>query len=111
MTEEPDLLEYKLALGGTRPAVLPFLNMPWVDFVVFLIAGIECLMTRVELLVFVIVPFFLSILMYRKDYNAGRLFVCWARTSLFHLGATALGGTFVNPRPANPILVYRGTLS
>jgi type IV secretory pathway VirB3-like protein len=103
---EEELREHDLALGGTRPALMPYLNMPWMDFVVFLAAGVECLVSRWQLIVLVAVPFFYSLILYRKDYNAGRVFVCWLTTSGRHLGAASLGGTFISPAPAAG--VFRG---
>jgi hypothetical protein len=39
MAEDPELAEHSRALRATRPAVMPYLGMPWPDFVVFFIAG------------------------------------------------------------------------
>jgi type IV secretory pathway VirB3-like protein len=109
--EEPELTEYTLALGGTRPALMPYLNMPWIDFVVFLMAGIECLLFRWQLLVLVVIPFLCSLTLYRKDYNAGRCFLCWLSTSGRHLAASTLGGTFLSPAPAARSPIFRGIIS
>lgn len=90
---------------------MPYLNMPWLDFVVFLMIGVECIVSRWELLIFVAIPFFGSIILYRRDYNAGRCFLCWLTTSGRHLSAHTLGGTFLSPRPAHPTIIFRGIIS
>lgn len=110
MAEEQELTEYELAIGGTRPALMPYLNMPWIDFVIFLMAGVECVVSRWELLILLAVPFFTSLLLYRKDYNAGRCFLCWLTTSGRHLSASTFGGTFMSPTPAHVSRIYRGIL-
>lgn len=111
MVEEAELAEHDLALGGTRPALMPYLNMPWIDFVVFLMAGVECMVSRWELLILLAVPFFSSLLLYRKDYNAGRCFLAWLTTSGRHLDASTFGGTFLSPAPARRPRIFRGILS
>lgn len=111
MPEEQELAEYELALGGTRPALMPYLNMPWMDFVVFLMAGVECAVSRWELLILLAFPFFGSLALYRKDYNAGRCFLCWLATSGRHLSASTFGGTFLSPTPACERRIFRGILS
>jgi type IV secretory pathway VirB3-like protein len=111
MPEELELAEHELALGGTRPALMPYLNMPWMDFVIFLMAAVECAMSRWELLILLAVPFFSSLVLYRKDYNAGRCFLCWLTTSGRHLSASTFGGTFLSPMPACRRRIFRGILS
>lgn len=96
---DEELEEHALAIGGTRPPLMPYLNMPWKDFVVFFIAGVECLMWRWELLFILAIPFFGSIVLYRRDYNAGRCFVCWLTTSGRHMASNVFGGTFLSPAP------------
>lgn len=98
MNEEPALDEHDLALGGTRPALMPYLAIPWRDFVIFLIVAVECVNTRWQFLIPLGVVFSYSMVLYRKDYNAGRCFVCWLQTSGRHLAAHVLGGTFVSPQ-------------
>lgn len=105
MADDDDLAEHELAIGGTRPAVFPYLNMPWPDFVVFFIAGVECLCFRWQLLIVLAVPFFGSIVLYRRDYNAGRVFVCWLTTSVRHMASNVFGGSFLSPSPGS---TFRG---
>jgi hypothetical protein len=108
MVQDDTLAEHDLALGGTRPALFPYLGMPWRDFIVFLIVGMECAVVRWQFLILLAFPFVGSIFLYRKDYNAGRCFVAWLSTSGRHLGAATLGGTFVSPAPAYPQCIFRG---
>ena len=99
MAEDQELAEHSLALGATRPAVMPYLGMPWPDFVVFFIAGVECLMWRWQLLILLAVPFLGSLILYRRDYNAGRCFVAWLGTSGRHMASHVYGGSFISPAP------------
>lgn len=99
MADEPELDEFTLAIGATRPPLMPYLNVPWRDFIIFLMVGFECLLFRWQLLLFVVIPFVGSLVLYRKDYNAGRVFLCWLQTSGRHLGAAVFGGTFLSPAP------------
>jgi type IV secretory pathway VirB3-like protein len=110
VAEETELAEHDLALGGTRPALMPYLNMPWIDFVIFFMAAVECLVSRWELLLLLAAPFLWSLVLYKKDYNAGRCFLAWLTTSGRHLGAAAFGGTFVSPSPAARPRIFRGIL-
>ena len=41
-----ELAEHELAIGATRPALMPYVGIPWPDFVVFLMAAVEALMFR-----------------------------------------------------------------
>ena len=98
--EGETLEEHALALGGTRPALMPHVGMPWPDFVVFLMAAVEAMtLHRWVLLVPIALVFLFSLRLYRKDYNAGRCFVCWLNTSGRHMAGNVFGGTFVRPRP------------
>jgi hypothetical protein len=76
---------------------MPYLGIPWPDFVVFLMAAIEALMFRIALLVPIGLVFLFSLRLYRKDYNAGRCFVCWLQISGRHMAGNVFGGTFINP--------------
>jgi hypothetical protein len=99
MTDDEELEEHTLAIGGTRPALMPYLGVPWPDFIVFFIAGVEAAMSRVELLVPIGLALLFSLRLYRRDYNAGRCFVCWLTTSGRHLASDVFGGTFISPAP------------
>jgi type IV secretory pathway VirB3-like protein len=99
MPDDQDLAEHALALGATRPALMPYLGLPWPDFVVFFIVAVECLMWRWQLLILLAVPFLGSLILYRKDYNAGRCFVCWLNTSGRHMASNVYGGSFISPAP------------
>lgn len=108
MLEEEDPCEHELALGNTRPALMPYLNMPWIDFVIFVMAAVEAIVSRWQFLIPIGVLFACSLVLYRRDYNAGRCFVCWLLTSGRHLGAADLGGTFISPSLVSPEGTYRG---
>jgi type IV secretory pathway VirB3-like protein len=99
MEVDQELETHDLAIGGTRPALMPFLAMPWTDFVVFLVVAVECLVSRWQLLIPLAIPFCYALILYRRDYNAGRCFVCWLQTSGRHLATDVLGGTFISPAP------------
>ena len=96
--EDDELAEHELAIGATRPALMPYAGIPWPDFVVFLMAGVEALMFRWVLLIPIGVVFLFSLRLYRRDYNAGRCFVCWLNTSGRHMAGNVFGGTFIRPR-------------
>jgi hypothetical protein len=110
MLEEEDPGEHELALGGTRPALMPYFNVPWVDFVIFLMAAVEAVVSRWQFLIPIGALFAASLVLYRRDYNAGRCFVCWLITSGRHLGASDLGGTFISPALVSPAATFRGVL-
>jgi hypothetical protein len=78
---------------------MPYVGMPWVDFVVFFMAAMESLVFRWQFLIPLTIVFVFSLTMYRRDYNAGRCFVCWMKTSGKHLATHQLGGTFISPAP------------
>ncbi len=99
MTEDEELASHELAVGGTRPALMPYLGIPWRDFCIFFMAGMEALIYRWQFLIPISLILAYSITLYRKDYNAGRCFVCWLGTGAKHMGAHHLGGTFISPRP------------
>ena len=92
-----ELAEHELAIGATRPALMPYVGIPWPDFVVFLMAAVEALMFRAVLLIPIGLVFLFSLRLYRKDYNAGRCFVCWLQTSGRHMAGHVFGGTFISP--------------
>ena len=76
--DDEELTIHELALGGTRPALMPYVGIPWADFIIFLIIGMECVVAhKAQLLVFLVPAFLLSLSLYYRDYNAGRCFVCW----------------------------------
>jgi hypothetical protein len=111
MLEDEDPGEHELALGNTRPALMPYLNMPWVDFVIFLMAAVEAVVSRWQFLIPIGALFAGSLVLYRRDYNAGRCFVTWFLTSGRHLGATDLGGTFISPSLVSPPGTFRGLVA
>lgn len=102
------MAEHDLALGATRPALMPYVNMPWTDFVIFLMAAVESLVTRWQFLIPVGALFLGSLVLYRRDYNAGRCFVAWLLTSGRHLSAHTFGGTFISPSNVSPVATFRG---
>jgi len=105
--EGQTLEEHALALGGTRPALMPYVGMPWPDFVVFLMAAVEAMtLHRWVLLIPIALVLLFSLRLYRKDYNAGRCFVCWLNTSGRHMAGNVFGGTFLRPRPDRKL--FRG---
>src|SRR5690349_7764480 len=99
MPEQEDIAEHTLALGGTRPAMFPLLGIPWRDTVVFGLAAIHCAMWRWQLLIPLALVFAGSLHLYRKDYNAGRRFLCWLQVSALNLATNVFGGSFVPVRP------------
>lgn len=99
---------HTLQIGGTRPALMPYLGIPWSVTVVFGVAAMELLMVRWQLVILLLPPFAVAVFLCRRDYNAGRCFVCWIRTTARHLGAASLGGTFLSPFPAVRSKRFRG---
>jgi type IV secretory pathway VirB3-like protein len=104
--EHDELAEHELAIGATRPALMPYVGIPWPDFVVFLMAGVEALMFRWVLLIPIGLVLLFSLRLYRRDYNAGRCFICWLNTSGRHMAGNVFGGTFIRPRADR--LTFRG---
>lgn len=108
MAEDENLATFTLQLGGTRPALMPYLGIPWSVAVVFGVATMELLIIRWQLTAFLIPPFLIAVILCRRDYNAGRCFVCWMRTTGRHLSAASVGGTFLSPFPAAKPRRFRG---
>lgn len=97
--QDEELIVHELALGGTRPALMPYVGIPWADFVIFLIIGLECIVAhKAQLLVFLVPAFLFSLSLYYRDYNAGRCFVAWltftGRQKLASLIGWLLGARF-----------------
>ncbi len=107
MLEEEELASHELALGGTRPALFPYLGIPWIDFCVLGLVAVEAACFRWQFLIPVGAAIIVAVGLYRRDYNAGRCFLCWCETSVKHLAAHQLGGTFISPRPGRG---YRGII-
>lgn len=107
---DEDLGEHDLALGNTRPAIVPLVNMPLVDVVVFAFAGLQAYMLRPQFVLLVAVAFSAAVSLYRKDYNAGRCFICWSLTSMRHLAGRTFGGSFISPDAVSQAGTYRGFL-
>lgn len=101
-----DMPERTLAIGATRPALFPYLGIPWVDFLVFCMAAMEAAVIRPQFLIPIGVAFAGSLILYRQDYNAGRVFICWTTTTLRHLAAHTFGGTFISA--SEPHRAFRG---
>lgn len=105
---DEDTGEHSLALGNTRPALVPLVNMPLFDVVVFAFVGLQAYMLRPQFVLVVVGAFSAAISLYRKDYNAGRCFVCWALTSMRHLAGRTYGGSFISPDAVSQSGTYRG---
>lgn len=107
---EEETGEHDLALGNTRPPVFPFLNIPWTDFVIFVLAALQAFAIRPAFLIPIGIAFLSSIALYRKDYNAGRCFFCWVLTDARHLSARTFDGPFISPDRISPLGSYRGII-
>lgn len=110
VTLDEDPGEHTLALGNTKPALFPYLNMPWVDFIVFCGAFVMAFVNKPIFCLPVAIAFAAAVRLYKKDYFAGRKFVCWLSTSARHLGAASVGGTYITPAAIYRPGTYRGTL-
>jgi type IV secretory pathway VirB3-like protein len=108
---DPQTGEHVLALGGTRPALLPGLNIPWVEGVLYICAGLMAFVWTPQYFFIVWIPFMaFMVRLYRKDYNAGRVLLCWASVSARHLAVHAFGGSFVHPNLLKKT-TFRGIIS
>jgi type IV secretory pathway VirB3-like protein len=99
MLDERPLATHQIAVGNTRPAVVPVVNVPLKDCVVWGIFAMEAASYRIQFVPVIAAGFFFACTLYRKDYNAGRCFVSWLMTSASDLAARSLGGTSI---PAEP---------
>jgi type IV secretory pathway VirB3-like protein len=99
MPEEIPLATHKIAVGNTRPALVPVFNIPLKDVTVWGILAMEAAVYRIQFLAPIAAGFLYACTLYRKDYNAGRCFVSWLMTSAGDLAARSLGGTSI---PAEP---------
>jgi type IV secretory pathway VirB3-like protein len=78
MEKDEELTVHDLAIARTRPPMMPGLGMPWVDAIVFLVAGVDCIvLSHTQFLIPLGAVFIFSLGLYKRDYNAGRCFVCW----------------------------------
>lgn len=106
LDEDPE--EHDLALGNTRPAMVPLVNMPLSDVVIFAFVALQAYMLRPQFVLVIAAAFAGSVSLYRKDYNAGRCFLCWVNTSMRHLAGSTYGGCFISTDIINPSGSYRG---
>lgn len=93
--DDVPLNSHALAIGGTRPALVPGLNMPAADVCFFIMAAGEAAVWRMTLLIPVGIAFIASLRLYRRDYNAGRCMLCWLETSGRQLSDD---GNYIDPR-------------
>lgn len=99
MEKDEELTVHELAIARTRPAMMPYVGMPWIDSVIFIMGGVECIvLQRVQFLVPLVIVFLASLRLYKKDYNAGRCFVCWI-SETGRMTAAAVIGWLVLLRP------------
>lgn len=106
MTEEAELASHEIAVGNTRPALVPIFNIPLRDCCVWGMLAMEAASYRIQFLIPLAVGFVYACTLYRKDYNAGRCFVCWLMTSACDFAARSLGGTAIIPAPG--VGAFRG---
>lgn len=96
MDDEVELTSGHIAVAGTRPPLVPGLGIPWLDTTCFFVAVSGSLFIKPQLLI-AIIPFFLWMLrLYSRDYNAGRVLLCYLCYSALHFSGV-LGGTFMTP--------------
>lgn len=96
--------ETDLHLAGTRPAMVPIVNIPWVSMI--LLSGITVeLATLYWKLIFIAVPLWpVALFIFRKDHNGMRILGAWIRTAGMDFHAHWFGGTSVETFPRT----YRG---
>ncbi len=92
------LASHQIAVGNTRPPIVPMANVPLWDCCVWGMIAMEAAVFRWQFTIPIGLGFLGAIGLYRKDYNAGRVFLCWLSTSAFDLAGRSVGGTFVVPR-------------
>ncbi len=91
------LASHQIAVGNTRPAIVPMVNVPLPDCCVWGMLAMEAACFRWQFVIPIALGFLGAVALYRKDYNAGRVFVCYLSTTAFDLAARAMGGSFVVP--------------
>lgn len=86
---DEELVVNELAIAATKPALAPVIGIPWKDFLFFAMAAMECIIMGMAQLLLLLLPIFLfSITLYKRDYNAGRVFIGWvAETGRMRLAA------------------------
>jgi len=86
---DEELIINDLAIAATKPAMLPVLGIPYKDSLFFAMAALECfIMGQAQLLLLLLPIFLFSITLYKRDYNAGRVFIGWvAETGRMRLAA------------------------
>lgn len=94
--EEVELDTGIIAVGGTRPAMVPGLGLPLKDTAYFILAFGWTMLFKTVLMIPVGLFFLGMLKLYARDYNAGRVMVCFLRTNTRHL-SPALGGTYLTP--------------
>lgn len=106
MHEDEELISHELAIAGTRPAMVPYIGMPWTDFVIFCMAAVQCVVMQNSQFLLVVLPLWgLSLGLYKRDYNAGRCFVCWFSETGRQRLAAIMGWLFLL-RPADRAAAY-----
>ena|ERR1044072_5608233 len=97
MQSEKPLASHDIAVGNTRPAIVPVFNIPWADCCVWGMAAMEAAVYRIQFLIPIGIGFAYACTLYRKDYNAGRCFVCWGMTTATDMMARSVGGASIAP--------------
>ena len=99
MDKDEELEVHELAIARTRPAMMPYLGMPWADSIVFGVVALECITLHyMQFLIPLGALFMCSLGLYKRDYNVGRCFVCWINET-GRLRITAIFGWLFLLRP------------
>lgn len=109
MTDTPeDLGETTLHLAGTKPAMVPVVNVPWTAMV--LLIGVTAEMAEIYWkMAIVAVPLWpVALFIFRQDHNGLRVLGSWVKTAGLDLRANWFGGTSVEVFPTTFSGRFRG---
>jgi type IV secretory pathway VirB3-like protein len=100
MSDDPeDLGETDLHLAGTRPAMVPVLQVPVTSFIVLLGITAELVEIYWRLAVLSIPLWPVALWVFRRDHNGMRVLSSWLKTAGLDLRASWFGATTIEVFP------------
>jgi type IV secretory pathway VirB3-like protein len=108
MNPDDDMGEATLHLAGTRPAMVPIVNVPWIAMVLLVGVTAELAMIYWKLALIATPLWPVALFVFRKDHNALRILGAWIRTAGLDFRAHWFGGTSIEVFPQTYHGHFRG---
>lgn len=102
------LEEAVLHVANTRPALVPWIGLPVEVFSPLFVLSCELGMVSWKFAVFSLPLWAIAAIIVRRDYNAGRVWIAWARTTAASFDGWHWGGSAVSHFPIRAPKRYRG---